>query len=64
MFFHPQIDRQTEQINQKLEQFLQFFINYKQKNWPEQLVTAKFVVNNKTYSVAKISLFITNYSGD
>jgi len=27
-------------------------------------VTAKFVVNNKTYSVAKISLFITNYSGE
>jgi len=27
-------------------------------------VTAEFAINNKTYSVAKISLFIANYSGE
>jgi len=26
--FHPQIDSQTERINQKLEQYLRFFIDY------------------------------------
>ena len=61
-FFYPQTDGQSKQIIQELEQYLQFFINYKQKNWPEQLVTTEFVVNSKTYLVAKISLFIANYS--
>ena len=33
--FHPQMDGQTECINQELEQYLQFFVDYRQKNWPE-----------------------------
>jgi len=61
MFFHPQIDRQTEQINQKLEQYLQFLVNHRQKNWLEWLVMAEFSVNNKTHSVTKMFLFIANY---
>ena len=48
-------------MNQELEQYLQFFINYKQKNWSEWLVIIKFAVNNKIYSVTKVSLFIANY---
>ena len=61
MFFHPQMDRQTEQMNQKLEQYLQFFVNHRQKNWLEWLAMAKFAVNNKTHSVTKMFLFIANY---
>ena len=30
--FHPQADRQTKQINQELEQYLQFFVDYRQKD--------------------------------
>ena len=33
--FHPQTDGQIERINQKLEQYLRFFINHRQKDWPE-----------------------------
>ena len=33
--FHPQTDSQTERMNQELEQYLRFFVDYQQKNWPE-----------------------------
>jgi len=33
--FHPQTDGQTKQINQELEQYLQFFVDHRQKDWPE-----------------------------
>ena len=33
--FHPQMDGQTEQINQELEQYLRFFVEHRQKDWPE-----------------------------
>jgi len=44
-----------------LEQYLRFFIDYKQKDWPEWLVSAEFAVNNKVYSTTKVSLFMANY---
>ena len=33
--FHPQMDGQTEQMNQELEQYLRFFVEHRQKDWPE-----------------------------
>ena len=33
--FHPQMDGQTEQMNQELEQYLRFFVDHKQKDWLE-----------------------------
>jgi len=59
--FHPQIDGQTERMNQELEQYLWFFVEHRQKNWPEWLVSAKFVVNNKVHTATKISSFMANY---
>ena len=33
--FHPQTDGQTERMSQELEQYLWFFIDHRQKDWPE-----------------------------
>ena len=33
--FHPQMDRQTEKVNQELEQYLRMFIDHRQEQWPE-----------------------------
>jgi len=48
-------------MNQELEQYLQFFVDHRQKNWPEWLVTAEFAVKNKMHSAAKVFLFMANY---
>jgi len=59
--FHPQTDRQTECMNQELEQYLWFFVDHRQKDWLEWLALAEFAINNKVYSMTKVSLFIANY---
>ena len=33
--FYLQTDNQTERMNQKLEQYLRFFVDHWQKDWPE-----------------------------
>ena len=33
--FYPQTDGQTECMNQELEQYLWFFVDHRQKDWPE-----------------------------
>jgi len=59
--FYPQTDRQMEWMNQELEQYLRFFVDHRQKDWPEWLASAEFVVNNKVYIAMKVSLFKANY---
>ena len=59
--YHPQTDRQMERMNQELKQYLRFFVDHKQKDWPEWLALAKFVINNKTHLTTKVSLFMANY---
>jgi len=48
--FYPQTDRQTDRVNQELEQYLRVFIDHRQEQWPEWLGTAEFAYNNKTHS--------------
>ena len=62
MSYHPQTNRQIERMNQELEQYLRFFVDHRQKDWPEWLVLAEFVINNKIYLTTKVSLFMANYS--
>jgi len=61
MVFHPQTDGQTERMNQELEQYFRFFIEYRQKDWLEWLATAEFVINNKVYTATKVLPFMANY---
>ena len=36
-------------------------MNHRQKDWPEGLASAEFLINNKAYLTTKVSLFIANY---
>ena len=36
-------------------------MDYRQKDWPEWLASAKFVVNNKVHTATKVLPFIANY---
>jgi len=62
--FHPQTDRQTERVNQELEQYLRMFIDHRQEQWPEWLGTAEFAYNNKAHLSTKTSSFKANYGQD
>jgi len=62
--FHPQIDGQTERMNQELEQCLRMFIDHQQEQWPEWLGTAEFAYNNKVQTSTKVSLFKANSGRD
>jgi len=45
-------------MNQELEQYLKFFIEYRQRDWLEWLATAEFAVNNKVHLATKVSVKI------
>jgi len=64
MAYHPQTDRQTERVNQELEQYLRVFINHRQEQWSDWLGTAEFAYNNKIHVATKVLLFKVNYSQD
>jgi len=59
--FHPQMDGQTERMNQELEQYFWFFMEHRQKDWPEWLGSAEFAVNNKIHMATKALPFMVNY---
>ena len=59
--FHSQTDGQTERMNQELEQYLRFFIEHRQKDWPEWLAVAEFAINNKAHTATKVLPFMANY---
>jgi len=59
--FHPQMDGQMERMNQELEQYLRFFIEHRQRDWPEWLAAAEFAINNKVHTATKVSPFMANY---
>jgi len=64
MVFYPQTDRQTERVNQELEQYLRMFIDHRQEQWSKWLGMAEFAYNNKVHSSTKTSPFKANYRQD
>jgi len=48
-------------MNQELEQYLRFFVEHRQKDWPEWLALAEFAVNNKAHTATKVLPFMANY---
>src|SRR5450755_5192120 len=59
--YHPQINRQTERLNQTLEQYLRHYVNYQQDNWVVLLLTAQLAYNSTSTSTTGISPFFANY---
>ena len=43
--YYPQIDGQTERLNQILEQYLKHYVNYIQNNWALLLLVIQFAYN-------------------
>ena len=62
--YYPQMDGQTERINQELEQYLRVFIDHRQEQWPDWLGTVEFTYNNKVHTATKILPFKANYGQD
>jgi len=56
--WHPQTDRQTECVNQELDQFLCLFINERQDDWYDLLPIAEFQHNNHVHSATQQPSFL------
>jgi len=59
--FQPQTDRQTEQTNSTLEQYLPAYVNYQPDNWRELLPMEEFAYNNGYQESIKRTPFFANY---
>jgi hypothetical protein len=57
MAYHPQLDGQTEHINQELEQYIWVFVNECQDDWDTLLLLAEFAYNNHTHSTMQHTPF-------
>ena len=49
-------------MNQELEQYLRFSVDYRQKDQLKWLASAEFTINNKAYLTTKVFSFMANYS--
>ena len=58
--YHPEGDRQTECVNQTLEQYLHIFCNYQQDNWSDLLPLTEFAYNNSPNTTTGVSPFFMN----
>jgi hypothetical protein len=59
--YRPQSNGQTKRVNQMIEQYLRYYVNYVQDDWEEQLPMAQFTYNNSTHSATGITPFKANY---
>ena len=57
---HPETDGQTEQQNQKLERYLQSYVNYFQDDWVQWFLLAEFAANNTVPESSRLTPFFAN----
>src|ERR1700729_387878 len=55
--YHPQTDGQTERVNQELEIYLRFYVNYQQDDWVKWLDQAEFVQNTRFHEAIQNTPF-------
>jgi len=58
--YHPEANRQSERVNQTLEQYIWMYCNYQQTDWVELLPLAKFTYNNTPSATTGVSPFYAN----
>ena len=58
--YYPEGNRQTECMNQTLEQYLYVYCNYQQDNWSELLSLIEFAYNNAPSATTGVSPFFAN----
>jgi len=56
--YHPQVDGQTERVNQELEQYLWLFTSERQDNWVDLLSMVEFQYNNHIHASTQQTLFL------
>ncbi|QRW25063.1 Transposon Tf2-7 polyprotein [Rhizoctonia solani] len=59
--YRPQVDGQSERLNQFVEIYLRHYINYRQTDWVASLPLAEFSYNNGKHSGSKHSPFYMCY---
>jgi hypothetical protein len=59
--YHPQMDGQTERINQELEQDLCLYVNHMQMDWVDWLPIAEFTYNSHEHLATGFSPFFLEY---
>ncbi|SJL16931.1 uncharacterized protein ARMOST_20463 [Armillaria ostoyae] len=59
--FHPQMDGQTECVNQEVKKYLHIFISHRQDDWTDWLPLAEFAYNNRVHSATGKSPFMVLY---
>jgi hypothetical protein len=57
MAYHPQMDSQTECLNQEVEKYLRAFINHRQDDWATWLATAEFMYNDHPHTMTGYTPF-------
>ena len=59
--YYPQTDGQTEQLNQTLEQYLRWYVNYWQNDLVQLLPVSQLAYNSAITETTSVSPFYANY---
>ena len=60
MAYHPQMDSQTEHVNQELKIYIRMFCNHHQNDWDELLPSAEFAAANHIHSSTQVTPFVAD----